>query len=208
MTTDPTPEHEHEHEHEQLHLDDDQRRQFQDAAAMMRAAGKDAEADDLDAFVVAADAGQLSRPDVERRLNAIMANLLDMIPGDFAAALAHPDLDAQLAELDSPPAPEQLEAPQEAPGAPEPAPDLAGAQLAQQLAQAGLEGRYVVLTPEQAVDLADLAAFAGYAREAVYPVIVALQPLVQRLGTMGDQLQNAGPAGIVQLLTGSFSQKG
>ena len=174
-------------------------RQIEEGITALRSMGMDDAAQELDAFLKLATSGELDPSEFRNRLNALMATMLGSIPGPFAPALAA-DPVAQLAQL----------TPELDPSNGQPTPEAAapaGAVLAQALAVAGLEGQAVILTPEQALDLADLAAFAAYAREAVYPVIVALQPLVQRLGAMGDQLQTTGPAGIVTLLAGSFGKQ-
>jgi hypothetical protein len=63
-------------------------------------------------------------------------------------------------------------------------------------------GGFVVLDPNEAAQLGDLALFAGYARDRLYPLVVALGPVAARAQQIGADLQTMGPMQLVGLLTG------
>lgn len=84
---------------------------------------------------------------------------------------------------------------------PEPAaaaPALPNAVVVDELADALRAGH--PLTVEQREQLADLAAFAGFARDWIYPLVVNLQPLAARVRAIGPELQNMGPMQLLQML--------
>ena len=60
-------------------------------------------------------------------------------------------------------------------------------------------GELVAVDREQ---LADLIAFAGFARDRLYPLVEALAPVAHRATEIGAELQTMGPLQLVNLLTG------
>ena len=83
----------------------------------------------------------------------------------------------------------------------EPEPDLIGV-----LADAALAGQPVVLSSHQAGLLAELASFCVYARDNVYPVVHALEPLARRIQQLGPELGQLGPVELAQVVAAGLKR--
>ena len=70
---------------------------------------------------------------------------------------------------------------------------------------AAAQGQTVALNPQQAAELADLAAFGTYARDYLWPILPPVVAFVERLSQLGSEFTAAN---LVQLLRTSPADRG
>lgn len=114
-------------------------------------------------------------------------------PAELAAAAVHAEEEA-LAALQALETAEGLAPIEDGPAVPD-------SPLVLALIEAARQGQVLVLQGAELEELADLARFGAFARDQLYPTVVAVAPLVQRIGQLGAQLQTAGPLELIALLT-------